>query len=127
MLSRSIKAAFGGPFLALLRNQAAGVWTVAQGDRQHLICGGHFQVERQVRLSSQAIYVGVADMAAVFAQMRGNAIRARLGGDTRGSDRIWMRPAARITDRRDVVDVHAKTEVLPLGHSQSSLRVSLTI
>jgi len=44
-------------------------------------------------------------MAAIFAQMRGNAVGAGLRCKKGGSHRIWMRYAARITDRRHVIDI----------------------
>ena len=52
--------------------------------------------------------IGIADVAAIFAQVDGDAVGAgglRHGG---GLGRIGMRAAARVADGRDVIDVHAQ-------------------
>ncbi len=50
-------------------------------------------------------------MAAVFPQMRGDAIGTCLLGETRGADRIGMLAAARIANCRDVIDVDAEAQL----------------
>ncbi len=52
----------------------------------------------------------IGDVAAILAQMRRDAVRPGLRGDTRGAHRIGVAAAARIADRRDVVDVDAEAE-----------------
>jgi hypothetical protein len=74
---------------------------------QHLIGGSHFQIDRQLRID-QTGQIVVVDVTSVFAQMRGNAVSPRLHGKLRGAYGIGVRPAARISDRCDVVDIHAK-------------------
>ena len=49
-------------------------------------------------------------MAAVFAQMRGDAVGTALDGEMGGSQRIGMQAAARIAQRRDMVNVDAETQ-----------------
>jgi hypothetical protein len=117
MLGSSVEAAFRGPFLALFGDEAAGMRAVTKGDGEHLVGRGHLQVERQMRFGREAVDIGIADVAAVFTQMRRDAVGACLGSDACGTDRIGMRPAPGVTDRRDVVDIYAETEVLPLRHS----------
>ena len=48
---------------------------------------------------------------AVLAQMGGDAIGAGFNGQMGGTDRIGMTAAARISNRGDVIDVHAKPQV----------------
>ncbi len=50
-------------------------------------------------------------MAPILAQMRGDAVGARLLRDQGGADRIGMVAAARVPDRRDMVDIDAEAEV----------------
>ena len=83
---------------------------VGKGNGQHFLGRGHFQVQGQVSRGLDALEVIVADMAAVFAQVRGDAIAAHGGHDLGRADRIGMVPAARIADRCHVIDVHAQTK-----------------
>ena len=62
-------------------------------------------------------------MAAVLAQMGGNAIGACFNGEERGAQRIGNGAAARIAQSRDVIDINAKAEIgevhYPLTRSTS--------
>ena len=77
---------------------------------QHLIGRGHLEIERLGNRRLQPRHVRVLNMAAVLAQMRGDSIGARLDGQQRGAKRVWPRPTARVTDRRHMVNIHAKTQ-----------------
>ncbi len=75
-------------------------------------------ISRFSGISSRAISRSISlvgDVAAVLAQMGGDAVGAGLGGGEGGADRIGMRAAARVPDRRDMVDVDAEAEVR--GHA----------
>jgi len=87
MLARRVEAAFGGALLALLRHQAAGMRLVPQSDFEHLRGRRHFQVERQIDLAAEPADILVGDMAAILAQVRGDAVGARLRRQPRGTDR----------------------------------------
>ena len=52
--------------------------------------------------------VVVADVPAVLAQVRGDAVAADAGDDLGRAHRIGMVAAARVADRRDVIDVDAR-------------------
>ena len=80
-------------------------------DGQHLVGGRHLEVERPRQLALEPGDVGVGDVAAVLAQMRGDAVGARLHGEVRGAQRIGMAPAARVADGGDVVDVDAEAQL----------------
>ena len=82
----------------------------AERDRDHLVGRRHLEIQRLVDLGLQARDVVVADMAAVFAQMRGDAVGAGLDRELRGAHRIGMAAAARIADGRDMIDVDAETQ-----------------
>jgi hypothetical protein len=55
-------------------------------------------------------------MAAVLAQMRGDAVGAGLDRDLRRAHRIGPLPAPSITQGGDVVDIDAKTQRSSFGH-----------
>ena len=54
-------------------------------------------------------------MAPVLAQMSRNSVSAGILGDPSRAQRIGMIPTACIPDRRDVIDIYAKTKVTT-GH-----------
>ena len=97
-----------------------------QRDRQHLLGRRHLQIERQVDLAAEALDVAIRDMAAILAQMRGDAVGAGLGGEPCGAHRIGMAAAARIADGRDMVDVHAEPQACGL-HSCGSFRSLISL
>jgi hypothetical protein len=57
----------------------------------------------------QRAQILVANMAAVFAQMRGDTVHPGLGSQQGGAHRIGVQAAARIADRGDVIDVEPET------------------
>ncbi len=112
----NVEAAFGRALLAPLGDEAAGVRKVPQRDGEHLLGRCHLQIERARQLALEARDVVVGDVAAVFAQVRGDAVGAGLDGQVRGAQRIGMPAAARVADGGDVVDVHAQAEIGRLTH-----------
>ena len=64
--------------------------------------------------------VVVDDVAAILAQMRGDAVGAGRDRDLRGPHRIGMFAAASITHGGDVIDVDAEAEGGKSGHAISS-------
>ncbi len=79
-------------------------------DRGHLLGRRHFEIERLVDFGFQPRDVVVADMAAVLAQMRGDAVGARRDREFGRAHRIGMAPAARIADGGDVIDIDAEAQ-----------------
>jgi hypothetical protein len=61
-------------------------------------------------------------VAAILAQMRGDAVGAGLDRGKGGADRIGTRPAPRITQGRDVIDIDAKAQRRSFGHGFDSRR-----
>ena len=111
LAAHDIEAAFGGALLALLGNEAAGMRQVAKRNRQHLVGGGHLEIERPGQLALEPGDVGIRDVPAILAQVRGDAVGAGFDGQMRGAQRIGMPAAARIADGRDVVDVDAEAQM----------------
>ena len=110
LLLRHLQTALGGALLALFGDDAHGVGAVAQRDGLHLVGGGHLEVQRHRERAHQGLDVGVGDVAAILAQMGGDAVAARGLGDLGGLDRVGMGAAAGVADGGDVVDVHAQTQ-----------------
>jgi hypothetical protein len=78
------------------------------GDADHFVGGGHFQVELDVGEFAQALHVAILDVAAVFAQMHGDAIGAAEVGFNGGPDRVGFVALAGFAHGGDVVDVDAE-------------------
>ena len=110
-LARDFKPAFGCAFFALFRNDADGVWLVTQGDLLHLIGCRHLKIKRHGQNLHQPINIRVRNMAAVFAQMRRDAIRPGLLRQLGRAQRIRISAAARISHGCNVIDVHAQTQI----------------
>ena len=91
-LARDVEPALGGALLAPLRHQAGGMRPGLDRDAHHLVGRRHFEIERLGDLRLKARHVVVADVAAILAQMRGDAVGAGLDRDLGGADRIGMRP-----------------------------------
>ena len=75
------------------------------------------------RLLHQPVDIVVGDVAPVLAQMGGDAVGAGRGGGEGGADRIGMSAAARVPDRRDMVDIDAEAEVAQAQRAQAALRL----
>ena len=125
VLARRVEPALGGPLLALLGDEAGGVGPVAKRDLEHLLGRRHLEVEGDGQPGHQLGNVLVADVAAVFAKMGGDPVGAGLGGEQGGPDRIGKIAAARVPDRRDMVDIDSEAEdwVIPRGARQAAFRL----
>jgi hypothetical protein len=77
----------------------------AQAMADHLVGRGHFQVELDVRQFRAGGARRILDVAAVFAQMHGDAVGAAEMGFHGGPHRVRLPGAARLAQRGDVVDV----------------------
>ena len=61
---------------------------VVQRDSLHFGGRAHFQVQRQAQRRHQTVDVAVRDVAAILAQVGGDAVGAGLLGQLRGADRV---------------------------------------
>jgi hypothetical protein len=77
-------------------------------DADHFVGRGHFQIQLDVRQLTQAPHVVILDVAAVFAQMHGDAVGTAEMRLDRRPDRIGFVGLARFAHRRDVVDIYAQ-------------------
>src|SRR5690606_35574856 len=74
----------------------------------HLVSGCHLEIELDLGELGEPAHVLVADVAAVLAQVDGDAVGAAEVGLHRGPHRIGLPGAARLAQRGDVVDVDAE-------------------
>jgi hypothetical protein len=89
------------------------------GDGDHFVGRRHFQIELDLRQIAQLLDVGVLDVSPVLAQVDGDAIGTAEVRFDRRPDRIGLVGAARLADRRHMVDIDAKFD-----HSScSSLKI----
>jgi len=107
-LGSGVKSALGGYFLAVFGDEATGIGNMLQGDVQHLARDGHLQIERLRDLGHQPRNVVIGNMAAVFAQMGRNTVRAGFNRKMSRADGVRMPASPRITDRGNVIDIHAQ-------------------
>ena len=70
------------------------------------------KVQRHRQNLHQPVDIGVRDMAAVFAQVSGDAVSTRLFRDARGAQRIRIGPATRVAHGGHVVDIYAQTQMV---------------
>ena len=106
-LGGGVQAAFGGHLLAALGDQAAGVGAELAGEGDHLVGGGHLEVQDDLGRGGEAAEVGVADVAAVLAQVGGDAVGPGADGDQGGGEGVGVVAAAGVADGGDVVNVDA--------------------
>ena len=110
MLADHVEATFGRHLLAALRHQAHRMRLGGERDAHHVVGRGHLEIERLGDLGLQPRHVLVADVPAIFAQMRGDAVGPGLDRKQRRAQRIGMAAAARVTQGRDMVDIDAEAE-----------------
>jgi hypothetical protein len=106
-----IEAALRRALLAPLRHDAHGMRSMPQGDLQHLLRRRHLQVERNGQLLGEAGNIVVGNVPPILAQMRGDAVRARVLRDQCRTHGIGVGRAARIPDRRDMVDIDPEPQM----------------
>ena len=106
------------------RQTACGL--VRKRNPQHVFGRRHLEIQRLRDLGLQPRHVVVADVAAVLAQMRGDAVGAGLDRGQRGAHRIRPLAAPRVAQGRDVIDIDAETERED-GHADLLASASSTV
>jgi hypothetical protein len=74
LLGHDVEAAFGGHLVAAFGHEHRHLGLDLAGDADHLVGGGHLEVELDLGEVAQLAHVGVLDVAAVFAQVHGDAV-----------------------------------------------------
>ena len=118
-LAGHIQAAFGGELLAGFRHQADVGRADAFGERHHFFGHTHFEVHTGLQHVLEQQYVALLDVAAVFAQVHGDAVGARFFGVQRSLDRVRVTGAPGLAQGSDMVDVDAKKNAIAGGHGSA--------
>ena len=91
------------------RQQACGTWRSAMASISSVAAISRLSGRVSSRLEARDVVVG--DVAAILAQVRGDAVGAGLHGEVGGAQRIGMAAAARVADGGHVVDVDAEAQI----------------
>ena len=75
------------------------------GERQHLGGAGDLEVEHGGHRRGDGVDVGILDVAAILAEMRRDPVGARALADGDGPRGHRLLASARLTHRRNVIDV----------------------
>jgi hypothetical protein len=91
----------------------------SQCDSLHLGRRGHFEIERFWDFGLQPRHVGIANVAPILAQMRGDAVDTGIDRRKRNAHRIGPRAASRVAQGGDVIDIESKTDRGRMGHGKN--------
>ena len=105
LLPQYVQATFGGDFLAFFGHDADFFRPHAQGVFEHFFGQCHFEVDVGADGAGDLCDVVVFDVAAVFAQVQGDVVRAVGFGQQGGFERGRVACAARVAQGGDVVDI----------------------
>ena len=118
-LVEDIEAAFGGDFEAAFGDEHGGVGAELGGDVDHLVGGGHLEVELEAASAgagiasehvAEASDIVVVDMAAVLAEVDGDAVGPAELGLVGGADGVWFAASAGLADGGDMVNIHTELD-----------------
>ncbi|MNV35359.1 hypothetical protein D3C71_1268060 [compost metagenome] len=121
-LSRHVQSAFGGQLLTGFGHQADMRRADAFGELHHFFGDAHFEVHAGLQHILEHQNVALLNVPAVFAQVHGDAVSARLFRVQRCLDRVRITGAPGLTQGGNVVDVHAKKNTGAGGHGKRSRR-----
>ena len=85
------------------------------GEIDDVFGDAQFQIELALYALAEEADIAIVDMAAVFAEVDGDAIRAAEFGFDGGPDGVGFVAAPRLAEGRDVVDVDAEFDHLRVG------------
>ncbi len=119
LLPRHVEPAFGGQLLASLRDQAYVFRPQALGEREHGFGDAHLEIHPRLQRILHQQHVALLDVPTILAQVYGDAVRPRLFGVQRSLDRIRIAGTARLTQRRDMVDVDTEQNSIGFSHAQA--------
>ena len=117
-LPDDVQATFRGDFVPPFRHQHGHFRPDPAGDVDHFVGGGHFEVELDLREQAQLFNVVILNVAAVFAQVHGDAVGTAQMRFDGAPDGIGFVGLPRLADRGNVVDIDAQFD-----HSCISLKI----
>ena len=121
-LAREVEPALGRHLRPALGHEHGCVGAQTARDTHHLVGRSHLQIQLHRHQRAEQLDVPIDDVAAVLAQVHGDAVGPAQLGLVGRPDRIGLRPigpgsldapVSRLPDGRDVIDVDAQ-----LNHAQ---------
>jgi hypothetical protein len=106
-----IEATLGRELSATLGNEGHLVGTQARSDGEHFIGARHLEVEHRTDRRPDPLDISIVDVPPVLAEVGGDAIGAGFLARERDLHRVGFRGAARLPNRRDVIDVDVESLV----------------
>ncbi len=91
-----------------LRNERYLVRHDRPGHRDNIVGERHLQVEFAAHHVPQTRYIEILDMPPVLPQVHGDSGRPVILADDRPGYRIGLDPSPGLSQRRDMIDIHAK-------------------
>ena len=104
-----VKSSLGRDLLAFLWNERHLVRYQLCRDAEHLIGARHLEIQDCSNRAGEPLNVRVLDVSAIFPEMSGDAVRARVFTDPGGGDRIGFFAAPRLSDGRHMIDVDVQS------------------
>ena len=102
------------------RQQSCGLTSLRDAD--HLVGHRHFEIHAGLQRLAHHRDVAILDVPAILAQMQRDAVGAGLLGEKRRVQRIRIAGAARLAQRRHVINVHAQRDAaVELARSRTFL------
>ena len=95
---------------------------MSNGEIDHRVGHRHLEIHARLCRAQQDLDIARLNVAPVFAEVHGDAVRARLLGEQGGHDRIGVASATCLTQCRDVVDVHAEMNGCRVCHLANELQ-----
>jgi hypothetical protein len=105
LLGDDVQPALGGDLVPALGHQHRHLRLDARGERHHLVGSGHLEVQADVGELAQAPHILVLDVAAVLAQVHGDAVGAAQMRLHRRPDGVGLVRAPRLAHRSHMVDI----------------------
>ena len=112
LVGHHVQTAFGGQFLAPLGHQRHHVRKELQGELDHLGGRGHFHVEARGHRLAQEAQVALLHVAAVLAQVSGDAAGTGKFRQHGGGHWIGIALLTSLAKGGDVIDVHSELDHL---------------
>ena len=110
-MRHDVEAALRGDLLSALGNKRHLIGLDGDGDRHHLVGAGELQVEIGPDSRPEDSDVRILNVPPVLPEVRRDAVSADFLADEGRLDWIGLVAPARLSQSRDVVDVHIKTLV----------------
>jgi hypothetical protein len=106
--AEQIETALGSNLFALLRDEGHLLRSNAESGGDHRLGTCRFEIEVGGYRSCESLDVGVLNVSSIFAQVRSDSVCSRKLAHCGGLDRRRLKAAPRLSQSRDMIDVHVE-------------------